>query len=422
MVETKKSHTRQEKREMGSRRGRGEGSIYEVPGRGWRGAVSTGNCKRKILSGKTRSEVADKINEELQKQRKGIVSTPERLTVEKYLTEWLRDTIKPRNVSNTFCFYESLVRVHLIPALGKIRLSKLSPMDVKRMLNQRRESGLTPRTIQAIHATLKSALSEAQRMEILHRNVAMLVQTDDSKQIEETKRRFVILTPVQMASFVDAMNQHRWKNFLLLSMTTGIRRAEVCALGKEHFDRHQRTLKIHRTISSVRRDGTRISILKGGSKRKREIHLTQTAYAALLDEEKLQQQEREKAGDKWREQGYLFTSERGDRWHPDTASRMFKEIAASVGLPEEMTIHDLRHNFASQLLAKGTHAKLVQAQLGHSRVATTLDIYSHVIPEAGREVADTFEAVMQEGRKQLRQLKRPIAATIATRPTNRMVQ
>ncbi|HEV3150677.1 MAG TPA: tyrosine-type recombinase/integrase, partial [Acidobacteriaceae bacterium] len=116
----------------------------------------------------------------------------------------------------------------------------------------------------------------------------------------------------------------------------------------------------------------------------------------------------------WREQDYVFTSANGDHWHPDTASGTFQELLTLAGLPH-VRLHDLRHSCATALLTEGTHPKLVQEQLGHSRYQTTMDKYSHLVPSLRNEVADTMESVVAKGREAL-------AAKTASRPGKEVVQ
>jgi integrase len=404
---------------MGKRRGNNEGSIYQAAGRGWVGNVSLGNGSRKAFSGKTRKEVADKINLLLTNQQKGFVAaTPERMTVATYLTNWLRNTIEPRDTPNTYAFYESITRVHLIPGLGSIRLVKLSPANVRELLNRKREKGLSRTTVLAIHATLKAALSEAVRDEMLYRNVAMLVRTHDAKKMkEEQQRSFKVLSGEQTAQFLNAISDHPWENFFVVSLMLGIRRGEVVALRWQNIDFEVGEIKILNSIISVRHKGTRLASLKAAGSR-RGLRMSPIVRDALVRQLERQREQRQLAGAGWREQDYVFTSANGDHWHPDTASGTFQELLTLAGLPH-VRLHDLRHSCATALLTEGTHPKLVQEQLGHSRYQTTMDKYSHLVPSLRNEVADTMESVVAKGREAL---AAKTASRTASRPGKEVVQ
>ena len=200
---------------MKKTRGRDQGSIYQKKNGDWHGYISLGGGRRKYATpAKTQKAVAKQITTMLHQKDTGTVISPDKLTVDVYLTRWLRDTVLPRDKPNTYTFYESIVRNHLIPGLGSHPLSKLTPTHSKQFLNTRREKGLSSATVLAIHATLKAALSEAMRDRLLTSNVAMLVRTNDAKNKElEQQEKFNVLTPKQAVQFLDSLEGHRWRPF-----------------------------------------------------------------------------------------------------------------------------------------------------------------------------------------------------------------
>jgi len=128
------------------KRGNTEGSIYfQASKQRWVAAITQEDGKRKWIYGKTREQVAAKLPGALVQVQQGIPFTPETLTVGKQLGNWLvgvRPSVRPK----TYRSYEQLVRVHITPALGKIRLVKLQKTDIKRFLAQREQAGSSPRT------------------------------------------------------------------------------------------------------------------------------------------------------------------------------------------------------------------------------------------------------------------------------------
>jgi len=193
---------------MAKRRGLGEGAIYQREDGLWIGAVNLGwvdgKRKRKTVAGKTRGEVQGKVSLLTAQKMQGIPPADDRLTVEQFLNRWLEQTVKPSVRYSTYRGYEQIVRCHLVPELGKIRLSKLSPDDVEAFCNRTLKSGrvlkaktdapkesteipegeeapespdttLSPRTVQYCHAVLRIALQTAVRRSLVHRNVAALV-------------------------------------------------------------------------------------------------------------------------------------------------------------------------------------------------------------------------------------------------------
>ena len=141
---------------MSGRRGHGEGAIYfrEADQR-WVTAVDlgyvNGKRKRKVIYGKTRKEVAEKLKVVLRDQQQGMLAkTTERQTVGQFFEKWLAEKVKLKNRPKTHHSYSQIARLHITPALGKIQLTKLSSQDIDSLLSQKQSEGLSPRTVQYI--------------------------------------------------------------------------------------------------------------------------------------------------------------------------------------------------------------------------------------------------------------------------------
>ncbi len=144
-----------------SRRGNGEGSIYQRSDGKWCAAVTVVGGRRRVLYGRTRQEVADKLIEALRARKEGTLTTGSRLTVAGYLDQWLRDVVKPSVRPWTYRGYEVLVRRHIVPEIGRVRLDKLTPAHVQALVNRKREAGLAPKTVQYMRGVLRTALNRA---------------------------------------------------------------------------------------------------------------------------------------------------------------------------------------------------------------------------------------------------------------------
>jgi integrase len=143
-----------------TKRGNGEGSIYFQESRQrYAAAVSLDGGKRKVFYGKTRQEVAKKLLKALERRQQNLPFTPGQLTVAKFMADWLEST-QHRVRPSTYRSYEQLVRVHIVPALGRVKLAKLQPGDVQVLLNAKAGS-LSPRLRQYLLAILRAALGQA---------------------------------------------------------------------------------------------------------------------------------------------------------------------------------------------------------------------------------------------------------------------
>lgn len=131
--------TGMKERRRTAKRGNGEGGIYQRDSDGrWCASISLANGRRKVIYGTTRQAVADKLNELLIMKKQGLPLGPDRLTVGAYLVQWLEESAKPKLKPSTYRSYEQLIRVHLVPALGKHKLQKLGPQHVQAFLTRSR--------------------------------------------------------------------------------------------------------------------------------------------------------------------------------------------------------------------------------------------------------------------------------------------
>ncbi len=161
-------------------RGHNEGSIFQRKDGRWESRLTLGwkdgKLQRKSFYGKTRAEVHEKLQRAMQDWQCGREPVSERLTVETYLRRWLETAARPKLRPRTFASYRQTINQHLIPALGKKRLARLSPRDVHGYINDKQTSGLSRRTVQYHHAILRKALNQAVKWGDVHRNVATLVE------------------------------------------------------------------------------------------------------------------------------------------------------------------------------------------------------------------------------------------------------
>jgi hypothetical protein len=137
------------------RRGHGEGTIKQRADGLWEARISLGGGKRRSFYGKTRREVQDKLKAALRDLDAGLDLSARRQTVAQYMMRWLAHSAKPKLRPSTYKSYESYVRLHIIPELGRFQLTQLTPQHVQAFLNGRTATGLSPRTVQYIRAILR---------------------------------------------------------------------------------------------------------------------------------------------------------------------------------------------------------------------------------------------------------------------------
>ncbi len=362
------------------RRGAGDGSVFRRTDGRWCAYLSLPEGGRRYLYGRTRADVQRKLAGAHRTRDEGLPFSPERQTVGDFLAEWLegqRQRLRP----NTWKRYEEYVRIHTIPGVGRVKLAALTPQHLDRLYAQRMAAGLSPTTVHHVHAVLHKALEQAVRWNLVPRNVADLVDSPRAGRQEMSA-----LTPEQTRTLLDGAADGPLEAILTLAVTTGMRKGELLALHWSDVDLERGTLRVVGTMQRHRDGKLAVSPPKTARSR-RQVELTPIALDALRRHRSRQAETRLLLGSEWNVMGLVFPSSLGkaqDGSH--LLYGLFHPLLKSLGLPV-IRFHDLRHTAATLLLGQGIHPKIVSEMLGHSTIAITLDLYSHVTPTMQRDAA-----------------------------------
>lgn len=386
---------------MARKRGHGEGSIYQLPNGNWRAQVTigrdaaTGRLIRKSITGKTRQEVSRKMTDLLSKVQAGNYIEPSSMTVEQWFGDWLEGR-RPHIEEKTYKGHELMIRRHIVPTFGKVRLADLRTRDVQKLINQKMESGLSVRTVKYIYTTLNQGFKQAIRERIVTFNPMEAVELPKLR-----RKEMEILTPQEMASFLEAAKESKHYAAFVLELATGLRRGELLALRWGNIDFKKGTLAVKEQL--VRADDGLIfkSYLKT-QKSRRTINLPESVLAVLKAHKKQQSIHQAKLKLKlgndafkeyYQDNDLLFCAEDGKPIDPDSFGRHFKALLKKAGV-KQIRFHDLRHSFATMALEAGIPVKTVQEMLGHTTSAMVMEVYSHVTPAMQKEAAKKIGQVL----------------------------
>ncbi len=374
---------------MADKRGNSEGSIRRRSDGRWEARVVLENGQRKSFYAKTRQEVSRLLAGALRDRDAGLPIVGEKQTVEQYLTQWLND-IKPTIRLRSWIRYEEAVRLHVLPRLGSVVLSRLSPQQVQSLYTVKLSEGLAPATVARIHAVLRRAFGEATRMGISQRNVVALVRPP--RPIAKEMR---VLTPEQARIFLAAVVDDPLEALYVLALTTGMRRGEMLALHWADVNLEARFIQVRFTVQHIAGAQVLYSPPKTARSR-RKVALSARAVDALQKHRQRQEQQRAIVGANWGDNDLVFTTATGEPMRGNhILQRNFAPILRRAGLPP-MRFHDLRHTAATLLLMQGIHPKIVSEMLGHSTISMTLDTYSHVLPDMQRDATAAFDRLFGE--------------------------
>jgi integrase len=314
----------------------------------------------------------------------GSVAMSGATTFGKYLMDRWLPHMRSRVGAQTWDRYESLARIQIVPRCGRVKLAKLRAHHLQAALDAMLAESASPASVVKAHVVSSSALKQAVRWGLLAVNPAAGVSPPAVH-----KPKLTIPTPEEMRTLVDAAAETDYALPVLLAATTGLRRGEVVALTWSAVD-FDRTVK----VGGVDVPAPALYVLDGKTRTaRRTVSLPPTTVAALRAHKKAQIERRLLCGVAWQDLGLVVDRGDGGPVNPDSISHAFADIAESVGLPH-VRLHDLRHGFATALLKAGVNIKLVSEALGHSRTAFTMDVYQHVLPGMGEQVASAIEAAL----------------------------
>jgi integrase len=367
-------------KKLTKKRANGEGSVYRRKDGRVVGEYVDANGRTRYMTSTTmtKAEMRAKVRKALEDRDKGIAYDSENLTVERYMVDhWLpsiRENVRP----GTYRPYEAIVRLHLVPTLGSTKIEKLTALQLEKLYRQKLSEGFSARRVKYIHVTIRKALKDAVRLQLLPRNVA-----DAAQPPKATKTKIKPLTQDQMRQLLDAAKGDKLYALYVLACTTGMRQGELLGLQWRDIDLESGTLTVERSVydGEINPPKTEAGF--------RTIKLSNMAVAAL-------KQHRINAA-KLRISEWVFPNSKGDSiHHQNLHNRSWKPLLKRAGLPHSTRFHDLRHSCISLLLSRGVPVHVVSHMAGHGNPAITFTIYAHVLTTQG-ELAEHMDSALGDG-------------------------
>jgi integrase len=397
-----------------AKRGHGEGTIRKRKDGRWEARITAGfdpaTGKQRQISKyfKTRTEAAAWVTEMAHAKQTGTFVEPNRITVGEWVNRWLDEYMKAHVRPKTWSTYKDMARLHIIPEIGSIPLRQLQTNDLQRLYNNKLENGrldgkggLSSRAVHMIHQIIHGALQQAAKEQVVFRNVseAVVLPKLRYKEIQP-------LTSEQVSRFLETAKESRLYAAFLLELGTGLRRGELLALKWEDVDLKKGTAQVKQSLSRVRVNGTTKTALlfqePKTKQSKRVVPIPHEALKELKVHKARQNEEKLFFGQAYQDNGLVFATEDGKPLDPDNFAKRYGTILKKAGLPH-VSFHNLRHTYASLLLEAGEHPKVVQEILGHTKISTTMDIYSHVNPELKERAAVKINGFLKPKEKTVQQ-------------------
>lgn len=298
-----------------------------------------------------------------------------------YLAAWLKEREQTRRLA-TVTYNRRVVDLHIAPNIGSTPLRKVTASVVTRLFAALERKKIGARTRREVYVVLHAALGYAARRRAIGRN-----PMDD---IEAPRYRAEARQPLDVKEarkLLKATKRDPYEALYALALYTGMSQGELFGLQRADVDLRARKVAVRRTLENVDGEVKLVDETKRRS-RQRSIALP----AALV--ELLRAHLRASAKRRSEISPYVFTDRAGEPLRRQTFVKTeFAELLKRAKV-RAISFHDLRHTTASILLAEGTHPKIVQELLGHSRITTTLDTYSHAIPSLGADASARLARVL----------------------------
>lgn len=323
---------------------------------------------------------------------------PSKQTVAEYLDEWLK-FIRPSVSAKTLERYTEICRKSIAPQIGTVVLSKLKTDRIDqaftKMLGEGRrdgKGGLAPRTVHHARRVLIKALEQAVTWDRLSRNPATATTPP-----KVARAKMTAYNAAQTAALLDAFRPSRMYVPVLLAVMCGMRRGEIAALRWSAVDLGDNLRQIS-IVESAEQTGDGVRYKEPKSGHARTVALSAGVCAELRAHRARQAEELLRLGIRADGDTFVVAQADGQPLQPRSITHEWVRLISKTKLPR-IRFHDLRHSHATQMLAAGVHPKVASERLGHSTIAITIDLYSHVMPGMQADAAEQVDAAIRSAVK-----------------------
>lgn len=358
------------------RNANGAGSVRQRDDGRWE-ARCTINGNRRSFYANTQREALKCMRNAQNKKDIGLYFEPTKLSFEAWLDIWLEEYVAPNVKTASYNARKFRIEKDIKPFLGKIKLSELNSTQIQMFYNHLLDKrNLSPGSIKGYHATISSALSQAEKLKYIILNPAAACKPPKCK-----KKEISPLSEKDISAFLEKVEhteQYPYRELFKLALFSGMRRGEICGLSWDNIDFKDNTITIKQQLcfENNKKDDYYIGTTKN---EKTRVLAMAPFIADILKKAKQEQMKYHmELGMSWDNKfNLVFTEPDGSCISASRLYSKFKKIACSIER-NDARFHDLRHSYAVISLQEGDDPKTVQQNLGHSSTAFTLNVYAHV--------------------------------------------
>jgi len=339
----------------------------------------------------SREQAQMELDKMVQEQADGVKAKQRDTTVNEHLDQWFDQVVENRYAYKTVDNYRGIVAFDVRPIVGEIKLSDLEPCHIQRIFSAMTARGVCSNTRRRIHSVMSNALDCAVAWGTLEMNPMARIEIP-RREAKDMR----CMSQEEVKSFLEVTDRGRHGEYFRTAVISGMRPGELAGLCWPDIDFKHGTISVQRSLIWKGKVGEGWFLVPTKTERgRREITIPDSLVNALAELRKRQDARIKLAGNRYRNDGFVFANKWGNPVHPKTFARsVFKVALVRAGLPKKIRLYDLRHTCATLLLKDGEHIKVVSERLGHSNVRITLETYVHVLPGMQRDAAKRIESLL----------------------------
>lgn len=360
--------------------------------------AGTVNGKRKKIErvgGDTKAEALKKLREALAEfERAGTIIDESNISVADYFDYWFDNYVKVNCKYNTQKYYKDIIENHIKPNLGIYKLKSLHPATLQKFFNGKYLQGYSKNSLKNFFGVLSKALKMAvYPYQFIKENPMQYVELPKVEEKKKDKYDLKIITMEEFNRIIERFPEG--SSFYIpcqIAFHTGMRAGEVCALTWDCVDLKNKTIRVEKTLIGKGKGIWELASPKTKSSY-RTIAIGDTLVNILKKHKKSQMENRLRYGKYYKNSNFVCTKENGELVTTNSLKYLSRVVNYELGI--DFNFHSFRHTHATMLLEAGANIKDIQERLGHSRITTTIDTYSHVTKKMKLDTVNIFESLIK---------------------------
>lgn len=360
--------------------------------------AGTVNGKRKKIErvgGDTKAEALKALREALNEfEKAGTIIDESNISVADYFDYWFDNYVKVNCKYHTQEYYKQIIEKHIKPNLGIYKLKSISPATLQEFINSKYINGYSKNSLKNFMGVLSKGLRMAvYPYQFIKENPMQYVQLPKIKEKQKDKKDLKIITIEEFNKIIERFPEG--SSFYILcqiAFHTGMRAGEVCGLTWDCVDLKEKVIKVEKTLIGKGKGIWELTSPKTKSSY-RTIAIGDTLVNILKKHKKSQIENKLRYGTYYKDSNFVCTKENGELVTTDSLKYLSRVVNYELGI--DFNFHSFRHTHATMLLEAGANIKDIQERLGHSRLSTTMDTYSHVTKKMKLDTVNILENIIK---------------------------